>query len=65
MATITAISSAEKAFIEGACNANYRIDGRDRDTWRPISIETGILEQANGSSRVRILQTDVIAAVKV
>lgn len=33
-------------------------------TYRPIRVETGVIAQANGSARVRIGGTDVIASVK-
>jgi exosome complex component RRP42 len=42
-----------------------RLDGRGLQDYRPISIETGVIEKANGSARVRIGNTDVIAGAKI
>mmetsp|Transcript_50076 Transcript_50076/g.128889 ORF Transcript_50076/g.128889 Transcript_50076/m.128889 type:complete len:295 (-) Transcript_50076:25-909(-) len=61
---VRAISADEKVFIEEGVNANIRQDGRDRYTHRHVSLESGILEQANGSARVKLGGTDVVAAVK-
>ncbi|KAI6677576.1 hypothetical protein NL676_038372 [Syzygium grande] len=43
---------------------DLRSDGRKRLTYRPIYVETGVIPQANGSARVRMGGTDVIASVK-
>ncbi|KAG8657910.1 exosome complex component RRP42 [Manihot esculenta] len=58
------LSVGEKYFIQGGINQNLRSDGRKRDTYRPIFVETGVIPQANGSARVRIGTTEVIASVK-
>lgn len=42
-----------------------RLDGRNLLDYRPIKIETGIIDKANGSARVQIGNTQVIAGVKV
>ena len=42
-----------------------RIDGRKVDELRKISITRGISENADGSARVRLGETDVIAGVKM
>ncbi len=42
-----------------------REDGRDYQQYRPISIETGTIQRAEGSARVRIGNSDVIAGVKM
>ncbi len=45
------ISSIEKAAVRGQIIAGKpRIDGRDNDTVRPISIKTGILPRTHGSA---------------
>jgi exosome complex component RRP42 len=44
---------------------NERIDGRKLDEFRPISIERGIIEKAEGSARVKLGKTDVIAGIKM
>ncbi|KDP30849.1 hypothetical protein JCGZ_13792 [Jatropha curcas] len=58
------LSVGEKHFIQGGINQNLRSDGRKRDAYRPIFVETGVIPQANGSARVRIGTTEVIASVK-
>ncbi|MEM5797943.1 MAG: exosome complex protein Rrp42 [Candidatus Aenigmatarchaeota archaeon] len=42
-----------------------RIDGRKLDEFRPIQIEKGIIENAEGSARVKIGSTEVLAGVKL
>ncbi|KAI4308456.1 hypothetical protein L6164_031533 [Bauhinia variegata] len=58
------LSLGEKHFIQGGIAQDLRCDGRKRLTYRPIYVETGIIPQANGSARVRMGATDVIASVK-
>lgn len=58
------LSAGEKHFIWGGIAQDLRADGRQRHHFRPISIETGVIPQANGSARVRLGATDVIASVK-
>ena len=41
-----------------------RIDGRNFNEYRKVEIETGISENAHGSCRVKLGETDVIAGVK-
>ncbi len=42
-----------------------RLDSRNMEEYRKIHIETGIIQQAEGSSRVRLGDTEVIAGVKM
>ena len=42
-----------------------RIDGRALDEVRPLMIETGLIQKANGSARVTLGNTQVIAGVKI
>ncbi|ESR61015.1 3'-5'-exoribonuclease family protein [Citrus sinensis] len=58
------LSEGEKEFIKGGIAQDLRSDGRKRYTYRPIYVETGVIPQANGSARVRMGSTDVIASVK-
>ncbi|XP_062107195.1 uncharacterized protein LOC133818369 [Humulus lupulus] len=58
------LSLGEKHFIQGGIAQDLRCDGRKRLTYRPIYVETGVIPQANGSARVRMGGTDVIASVK-
>ncbi|HYZ50123.1 MAG TPA: exosome complex protein Rrp42 [Nitrososphaeraceae archaeon] len=42
-----------------------RLDGRDLDEIRPIEIEFDIIKKANGSAKVKLGNTEVVAGVKV
>lgn len=42
-----------------------RYDGRSLDEFRPISVEYGVTKNAEGSARVKIGDTEVIAGVKL
>ena len=42
-----------------------RLDGRDLDQIRPIEIGVGLIKKANGSARVKLGNTEVVAGVKV
>ena len=42
-----------------------RLDGRALDQIRPIEIEVGLIKKANGSARVKLGNTEVVAGVKV
>lgn len=41
------------------------MDGRDRDGYRPMELETDIVQHAFGSARLRLANTDVLVAVKI
>ncbi|XP_040374797.1 exosome complex component RRP42 isoform X3 [Rosa chinensis] len=58
------LSIGEKYFIQGGIAQDLRTDGRKRLSPRPIFVETGNISQSNGSARVRIGATEVIASVK-
>ena len=42
-----------------------RIDGRGFNDYRPMTIDVGVIEKANGSARVIIGNTQIIAGVKI
>src|SRR5690349_10251485 len=42
-----------------------RLDGRNLDDLRPMEIEMGLIKKANGSARVRLGNSEVVAGVKV
>jgi exosome complex component RRP42 len=42
-----------------------RLDGRDLDQFRPVRIETPVIEKANGSAKVSLGNTQVIAGSKI
>lgn len=58
------LSAGEKQFIHGGIAQDLRSDGRQRLQFRPISVQTGVIPQANGSARVTLGATDVIASIK-
>ncbi|KAG9441351.1 hypothetical protein H6P81_017205 [Aristolochia fimbriata] len=63
-AGMVGLSVGEKHFIKGGIAQDLRCDGRKRLHYRPISVETGVIPQANGSARIRLGATEVIASVK-
>jgi exosome complex component RRP42 len=42
-----------------------RLDGRGLHDYRPVQIETGMIEKAEGSARVRLGKTEVMVGVKI
>ncbi len=44
---------------------NLRCDGRTRLQYRPIILESGFVTNANGSSRLRLANSDILVGVKV
>lgn len=42
-----------------------RLDARKADQYREVSIEYGIAQNAEGSAKVRIGETEVIAGIKM
>ena len=59
------MSEAQKNHLETALKANVRFDGRKKDEIRKISIETGVVATAEGSARVKIGNTEVLAGIKM
>lgn len=58
------LSEAEKIFIQHGVESNFRNDGRNNEDYRPILIETDVVQNANGSARVQLGQTDILVGVK-
>lgn len=60
------ISAGEREYIERCMELGpgCRSDGRSREMYRAITLQTGVLSQASGSAQLKIGQTDVIVAVK-
>ncbi|XP_015585207.1 exosome complex component RRP42 [Cephus cinctus] len=59
------LSLAEKTFILHGVDANFRNDGRIRNEYRAMELETKLMPQTNGSARIRLGNTDVLVGVKV
>lgn len=60
-----AFCEAEKTFILHGVEENFRVDGRGREDYRPMELETDIVAHAFGSARLRLANTDVLVAVKM
>jgi len=58
------LSEAEKMFIIHGVQDDLRVDGRSRLDYRPIEIETSVVPTANGSSRLRLGNTEILVGVK-
>jgi len=65
MAHITVLDQLKRKKILQLLERNERVDGRKFNEPRKLSIETGVIPKANGSARVRLGDTEVIAGVKV
>lgn len=49
--------------ISSLLQENFRVDGRQRDDYRPMELETDFLPQSMGSARLRLANTDIIVGV--
>jgi exosome complex component RRP42 len=59
------IETIRKAQMVNLLAAGKRLDGRALDQHRELSIETGVIPKANGSARVTLGNSQVIAGVKI
>lgn len=59
------MTDSEKDHLKNALNENVRYDGRKRDEFREIFVEKGVVATAEGSARVKIGETEVLAGVKM
>lgn len=58
------LSEAEKTYILHGILKDYRNDGRSNRDYRPMELETDVVVHAMGSARLRLANTDILAAVK-
>ena len=65
MAHYSIIDDLKRKQILELLEKGQRIDGRALDEPRTLTIETGVIPKANGSARVRLGDTEVVAGVKV
>ena len=65
MANVSILDELKRNQIFDLLDKGQRIDGRAFDEHRPLSIETGVIPKANGSARVRLGDTEVVAGVKI
>ncbi|MBU0666594.1 MAG: exosome complex protein Rrp42 [Nanoarchaeota archaeon] len=54
-----------KNHVYQALNKGLRLDGRKKEDFREITIETGVISTAEGSARVKCGDTEVIAGIKL
>ena len=54
-----------KAQITEMLSEGKRLDNRGLLDYRPITVEAGVIEKANGSCRVSIGNTQLIAGIKI
>lgn len=59
------VETIRKAEMADLLAKGKRLDGRSPDEHRPLKIQTGIIQKANGSALVTLGNTEVIAGVKV
>ncbi|MHB8584936.1 MAG: exosome complex protein Rrp42 [Thermoplasmatota archaeon] len=59
------ISEIQREYIHQLVRDGKRFDGRGFDDYRPVRIQTGLIQQAEGSARVHLGSTDVVAGVKL
>lgn len=59
------MNDAFRLHVQKSLAKNIRLDGRRLDEFRPITLEYGISKNAEGSARVRIGETEVLAGVKM
>jgi len=59
------VETIRKAQMVQMLAAGKRMDGRALDQHRELKIETGVIPKANGSARVFLGNTQVIAGVKI
>jgi exosome complex component RRP42 len=64
MSSIT-VSRIRQKQIAQLIATGKRLDGRGLNDYRPIQIERGIIERAEGSARVRLGKTEVLVGVKI
>lgn len=59
------VTEIRRDYIASLIKEGKRGDGRGFDEYRPITVETGIGPKADGSARVRMGDTQIIAGVKL
>jgi exosome complex component RRP42 len=59
------MSNIQKQYLQNLVSKGVREDGRGLEDFRKIEVETGIIYKAEGSARVRLGKTEVIAGVKM
>jgi len=58
------ISQAEREYISHGMSSGHRNDGRSPHQFRPLELDTGVLQQSSGSARCQIGSTSVLVSVR-
>jgi exosome complex component RRP42 len=59
------VETIRKAQMVELLSKGKRLDGRALDEHRPLKIQTGVIQKANGSAIVTLGNTEVVAGVKI
>ncbi|MCD6248087.1 MAG: exosome complex protein Rrp42 [Hadesarchaea archaeon] len=59
------VSSVKRNYIADLARQRKRVDGRGLDQYREISVEPGLIENADGSALAKIGNTQVLVGVKL
>ncbi len=62
---MTLVPIIKRDYINHLAEQGKRLDGRSFDQYRDIKIETGLINKAEGSARVHLGNTQVIAGIKM
>ena len=62
---MTVLPTIKSDYINNLAKNGKRADGRKMNEYRPVTIEPGIISKAEGSARVKIGNTQVVAGVKM
>ena len=62
---MTITPSIKREYLENLAKNGKREDGRKFNEFREIEIETDIISKAEGSARVKIGKTQIIAGIKM
>ena len=62
---MTVVPIIKRDHIYKLAEQGKRVDGRNFDEYRKIEIETGVVSKAEGSARVKIGNTQVMAGIKI
>lgn len=65
MANLSIIDKLKRSKILDLLQEGKRIDDRALDEHRPLVIDTGVIPHANGSARVRLGDTEIVAGIKI
>ena len=64
MVELSIIDKLKRSKILDLLQEGKRIDGRALDEIRPLSIDTNVIPNANGSARVRLGDTEIVSGSK-